>query len=473
MNYFMKCQLLSEGFKHEQLIEEDWEELKKQLADLYAKNEITQRQVQTRLARAGCTYAAHHAQKIADERGGERQAIINRLEKEKQEKAMRAAAEAQAAKHQTRGSAAAEYNSEASRAAWLKAANEYRERKEKERQNLSRSFTKAWNNHEVGNIVKAKVVKEDVFENMFNKLCEMEEELNIELTEEQATNLFEEVLEEIVEESLLTEVDFKKYANKVKEGAKKLPAKAKKAGAAALIGASLAGAAVGGYKGGQNAAYKQYRNTSYTAVGRNAGKIQRLLTSELNLPKYTLEDESCERIIVSMEQTIGDIISFDFSGFTRTRKEQDPSWEKENWEHDRKFRDGYFDSDYVDLYREIQTLCTILKNKGLATHINVDKILKVVSEYLFETFENGWYRNMFDIEVAREERNGKKLTVEQRTKLFENYLRAWGFPTSAWELQQDILKAYKKMPSKVINRDKKGNYAHLEDIEESVNYFNY
>ena len=33
MNYFMKCQLLSEGFKHEQLheqlIEEDWEKLKK------------------------------------------------------------------------------------------------------------------------------------------------------------------------------------------------------------------------------------------------------------------------------------------------------------------------------------------------------------------------------------------------------------------------------------------------------------
>ena len=164
MNYYLKCQLLSEGFKHEQLIEEDWEELKKQLADLYAKNEITQRQVQTRLARAGCSYAAHHAQKIADERGRERQAIIDRLEKEKQKKAMRAAAEAQAAKHQTRGSAAAEYNSEASRAAWLKAANEYRERKEKERQNLAHSFTKAWNNHEVGNIVKAKVVKEELME---------------------------------------------------------------------------------------------------------------------------------------------------------------------------------------------------------------------------------------------------------------------------------------------------------------------
>lgn len=202
MNYFMKCQLLSEGFKHEQLIEEDWEELKKQLADLYAKNEITQRQVQTRLARAGCTYAAHHAQKIADERGAERQAILDKIEREKQEKAMRAAAEAQAAKHQTRGSAAAEYNSEASRAAWLKAANEYRARKEKERQNLSHSFTKAWNNHEVGNIVKAKVVKEDVFENMFNKLCEMEEELNIELTEEQATSLIEEALGEILEESV-------------------------------------------------------------------------------------------------------------------------------------------------------------------------------------------------------------------------------------------------------------------------------
>lgn len=204
MNYFMKCQLLAEGFKHEQLIEEDWEELKKQLSDLYAKNEITQRQVQTRLARAGCAYAAHHAQKIADERGKERQAIISKMEKEKQEKAMRDAAEAQAAKHQTRGFAAANYNSQSNINAWLKAANEYRAKEEKEKQNLSRSFTKAWNNHEVGNIakakvVKAKVVKEEVFENMFNKLCEMEEELNIKLTEEQAADLFEEVLEEIIE----------------------------------------------------------------------------------------------------------------------------------------------------------------------------------------------------------------------------------------------------------------------------------
>jgi len=470
MNYFMKCQLLSEGFKHDQLIEEDWEELKKQLADLYAKNEITQRQVQTRLARAGCTYAAHHAQKIADERGGERQAILDKIEKEKQEKAMRAAAEAQAAKHQTRGSAAAEYNSEANRAAWLKAANEYRARKEKERQNLSHSFTKAWNNHEVGNIVKAKVVKEDVFESMFNKLCEMEEELNIELTEEQVANLFEEVFEEIVEESLLTEVDLKKYANKVKEGAKKLPAKAKKAGAAALIGASLAGATVGGYKGGQNAAYKQYRNTSYTTVGRDAWSIKHALYSELNLPKHALDDERCERIIVSMQQTIGDMMSYDFSGFTKTRRGEDAEW---HWETDRKSRNGYFHSDYVDLYREIQTLCTILKNKGLASHINIDRILKVVSEHIFETFESGWYRNIFDVEVARAERDGKKLTDEQRQNLFNNYLREWGFPTSAWELQQDIKKAYNQMPSKVINRDKKGNYAELRNIEESVNYFNY
>lgn len=207
MNYFMKCQLLSEGFKHEQLheqlIEEDWEKLKKELTDLYVAGKITERQISTRLARAGMgSLSKNTAYKIAHdpENFQKREAVFSRARKEEEKKAKEEVKAAQVAKHQTRGFAAANYNSQANMDAWLKAANEYRARKEKERQNLSRSFTKSWNNHEVSNIAKAKVVKEEVFENMFNKLCEMEEELNIKLTEEQAASLFEEVLEEIVEE---------------------------------------------------------------------------------------------------------------------------------------------------------------------------------------------------------------------------------------------------------------------------------
>ena len=207
MNYFMKCQLLSEGFKHEQLheqlIEEDWEKLKKELTDLYVAGKITERQISTRLARAGMgSLSKNTAYKIAHdpENFQKREAVFSRARKEEEKKAKEEVKAAQVTKHQTRGFAAANYNSQANMDAWLKAANEYRARKEKERQNLSHSFTKSWNNHEVSNIAKAKVVKEEVFENMFNKLCEMEEELNIKLTEEQAANLFEEVLEEIVEE---------------------------------------------------------------------------------------------------------------------------------------------------------------------------------------------------------------------------------------------------------------------------------
>ena len=140
MNYFMKCQLLSEGFKHEQLheqlIEEDWEKLKKELTDLYVAGKITERQISTRLARAGMgSLSKNTAYKIAHdpENFQKREAVFSRARKEEEEKAKGEAKAAQVAKHQTRGFAAANYSSQANMDAWLKAANEYRARKEKER----------------------------------------------------------------------------------------------------------------------------------------------------------------------------------------------------------------------------------------------------------------------------------------------------------------------------------------------------
>lgn len=179
MNYFMKCQLLSEGFKHEQLheqlIEEDWEKLKKELTDLYVAGKITERQISTRLARAGMgSLSKNTAYKIAHdpENFQKREAVFSRARKEEEEKAKGEAKAAQVAKHQTRGFAAANYSSQANMDAWLKAANEYRARKEKERQNLSRNFTKSLNNHEVSNIVKEEVITEEVLLESINSKIE-------------------------------------------------------------------------------------------------------------------------------------------------------------------------------------------------------------------------------------------------------------------------------------------------------------
>ena len=135
MNYFMKCQLLSEGFKHEQLIEEDWEKLKKELTDLYVAGKITERQISTRLTRAGMgSLSKNTAYKIANdpENLQKRETVFSRARKEEEEKAKGEVKAAQVAKRQTRGFAAANYNSQANMDAWLKAANEYRARKEKE-----------------------------------------------------------------------------------------------------------------------------------------------------------------------------------------------------------------------------------------------------------------------------------------------------------------------------------------------------
>ena len=157
MNYFMKCQLLSEGFKHEQLIEEDWEKLKKELTDLYVAGKITERQISTRLARAGMgSLSKNTAYKIAHdpENFQKREAVFSRARKEEEEKAKGEAKAAQVAKHQTRGFAAANYSSQANMDAWLKAANEYRARKEKERAAKKVSLREGFNEEEVNYIME-------------------------------------------------------------------------------------------------------------------------------------------------------------------------------------------------------------------------------------------------------------------------------------------------------------------------------
>ena len=161
MNYFMKCQLLSEGFKHEQLheqlIEEDWEKLKKELTDLYVAGKITERQISTRLARAGMgSLSKNTAYKIAHdpENFQKREAVFSRARKEEEEKAKEEAKAAQVAKHQTRGFAAANYSSQANMDAWLKAANEYRARKEKERAAKKVSLRESFNEEKVNYIME-------------------------------------------------------------------------------------------------------------------------------------------------------------------------------------------------------------------------------------------------------------------------------------------------------------------------------
>lgn len=189
MNYFMKCQLLSEGFKHEQLIEEDWEKLKKELTDLYVAGKITERQVSTRLTRAGMGPVAKNvAYKIAHdpENVQKREAVFSRARKEEEEKAKGEAKAAQVAKHQTRGFAAANYNSQANMDAWLKAANEYRARKEKERAAKKMSLRESFS-EEVNYIMediymnneKFELIEEEVSVNKVEKrLAKMKKLLN-------------------------------------------------------------------------------------------------------------------------------------------------------------------------------------------------------------------------------------------------------------------------------------------------------
>jgi hypothetical protein len=183
MNYDIMAELLAEGFKREQLLEEDWEALKKELADLYVAGKITERQISTRLNKAGMgSLSKNAAYKIAHDpdNAQKREVALQRVKDAEEEKAKRAALAAQAAKHQTRGSAA-------------------------------QAYCDAWNK-KFGHIVKAGVVREalenalenqgvifedsivdDYFVNLFEEVNSIGE---TKMTEEKLTKIFEETLEE-------------------------------------------------------------------------------------------------------------------------------------------------------------------------------------------------------------------------------------------------------------------------------------
>lgn len=169
MNYDIKAELLAEGWKHEQLIEEDWEELKKELTNLYVAGKITQRQVQTRLTKAGCTYAAYKAQQIADAGAQEREINLQRVKAAEEKKAKEAAKKADPNYGKTRGTLAQEY-------------------------------CDAWNK-KFGHIVKAGVVKEMLEDELFNYLLEND----IELSEEEQSELVAETMFEVASEETINE----------------------------------------------------------------------------------------------------------------------------------------------------------------------------------------------------------------------------------------------------------------------------
>ena len=172
MNYDIKAELLAEGWKHEQLIEEDWEELKKELADLYVAGKITERQISTRLSKAGMGGLSRNAAyKITHDPDNVQKREINlqraRTAEEKKEK--EAAKKADPNYGKTRGTLAQEY-------------------------------CNAWNK-KFGHIVKAGVVKEALEDELCNYLIEND----IELSEEEQLELVAETMNEILSENLLTE----------------------------------------------------------------------------------------------------------------------------------------------------------------------------------------------------------------------------------------------------------------------------
>lgn len=214
MNYEIMAELLSEGFKREQLIEEDWEALKKELAGLYVAGKITERQISTRLNKAGMgSLSKNAAYKIAHDPDNvqKRETNLQRVKDAEELKAKREAIAAQVAKHQTRGSAA-------------------------------QAYCDAWNK-KFGHIVKAGVVREalenalenqgvifedsivdDYFVNLFEEVNSIGE---TKMTEEKLTKIFEETLEEAFSADKL-----KKH---LKRGAIALGATAALAGAPGVV----------------------------------------------------------------------------------------------------------------------------------------------------------------------------------------------------------------------------------------------
>ena len=180
MNVDIRDQLLAEGFRKEQLLSEDWEALKKELANLYVAGKITERQVQTRLSRAGMgPLAANAAHRIATEHSQKREENLQKAQ----------FAEAK-----------------------LKKARELATSKMgPKRGELAQAYCDSWNK-KFGHIVKAKTVYESLknaFENndiiyedkdiegYFVNLCEEVNSIgDKKMTEKELTKIFEDTLTE-------------------------------------------------------------------------------------------------------------------------------------------------------------------------------------------------------------------------------------------------------------------------------------
>lgn len=276
MNYDLQCQLLSEGFKHEQIIQEDWEKQKKELRDLYVAGKITERQISTRLARAGMgSLSKNAAYQIAHDPDNvqQREIALQRIKDAEELKARKAAQAEQAAKHQTRGSAA-------------------------------QAYCDMWN-QKYGHIVKAGVVKESlgialinkgficedsVIDDFFANLCE---EVNYigedNMTEDVMIGIMESVLEEDIISSFRdkklkmkrekTSYGTEKYTKtnaktpqekeelrtKFAEAGKKAKGRLKKG--AAILGATAALAATPGIVGGAKNVSRQADNRAMDEAG--------------------------------------------------------------------------------------------------------------------------------------------------------------------------------------------------------------
>ena len=167
------------------MIEEDWEEMKKNLTDLYVAGKITERQISTRLCRAGMGPVAKNvAYKIAHEPDNvQKREMVLQKQKDEEERLQKVEAKKNDANYG------------------------------KKRGDLAQAYCNAWNER-FGHIVKAGVVRE--------ALEDLMEEYEIICSEEEKEGLFEEIFED----ALNTLDSKKKLLNKEIE----MNSKSKKAG---------------------------------------------------------------------------------------------------------------------------------------------------------------------------------------------------------------------------------------------------
>ena len=125
MNYMLKEQFLSEGFKPNQLLEEDWEELVKELTQAYIDGKVTEKQISNKLSRAGMgMLAKKRAHDIALANENKRN-IKLQTQKNAEQKLLKATTVKPNTEWRGRGFAAAKYNEEHLRKALAKLGKKY------------------------------------------------------------------------------------------------------------------------------------------------------------------------------------------------------------------------------------------------------------------------------------------------------------------------------------------------------------